>query len=60
MPCCNKDPISSEVHTWKVVINVLRSLLKNTPTGKLVIVYLTDLSVVKICPEWSNNVCDPT
>ena len=56
IPCCNKDPVCVEVHAWKVIINVSCSLLEDTATGVLIVVDLTNLSVVKICPEWSNDV----
>lgn len=54
IPRCNKDPGGAEVQVWKVAINVLCGLWKNTATSGLVVVDLTNLSVVKVSPEWSN------
>lgn len=45
-----------KVQCWEIGINVLCSLLEDTATGVLVIVDLTILSVVQICPERSNDV----
>lgn len=56
IPCCNKDPLGIEVQYWEVGINVLCSLLKDISTGVLVVVDLTILPIVQICPKWSYNV----
>lgn len=57
IPRGNEDPLSIEVYGWKVDIDVLCGLLEDTARSELVVVDLTVISVVKICPEWSNDVC---
>ena len=59
IPSGNKDPVCIEVQTWKVVINVVCGLLENTAVGVLVVEDPASGAVVKICPEWGNQISGP-
>ncbi len=56
IPRCNKDPWSRKTQVREVLVYVLGCLCKDTAGGVLLIWDDTIITIVNICPEWSNEV----
>lgn len=56
MPCCNKDPGSSEGgHVFEVLPDILCRPFQYFWFSGFPVVHISADAVVHICPEWSNE-----